>query len=125
MNLRDLQKHAVETGKIVFGEQNVVDRRERGLRFFEEACELIRASGMPYAEACALLAHEYKDRKIGELSQEVAGTQVTLLAMAEAWGVDTEQSTLSELARVLAKKDECRAKHDAKQHVAVKVTAAA
>jgi hypothetical protein len=125
MNLHELQKHAVTTGKIVFGERNLDDQRERALRFFEEACELVRAAGLPYSDACALLAEEYHVRKKGELSQEVAGAHITLLALAEAHKVDTEEVTLKELARVLAKRDECRAKHDAKTHTAVKVTAAA
>ncbi|MCK1543318.1 hypothetical protein IVB12_15490 [Bradyrhizobium sp. 179] len=123
MHLRDLQKHAVETGKIVFGERNQDDQRERALRFFEEACELVRAARLPYGDACALLAHEYRDRKVGELPQEVAGVQVTLLALAQANKVDTEEATLKELARVLEKRDECRAKHDAKTFTAMKVSA--
>jgi NTP pyrophosphatase (non-canonical NTP hydrolase) len=124
MHLRDLQKHAVETGKIVFGERNVDDQRERSLRFFEEACELIRAARLPYSDACALLAHEYRDRKVGELSQEIAGVQCTLLSLAASHKVDAEEVTLKELARVLDKRDECRAKHDAKTFTAIKVTAA-
>jgi NTP pyrophosphatase (non-canonical NTP hydrolase) len=124
MHLRELQKHAVETGKIVFGERNVDDQRERALRFFEEACELVRAARLPYADACALLAHEYRDRKIGDVPQEIAGVQCTLLSLASAHKIDAEEETLKELARVLEKRDECRAKHDAKFFTAVKVSAA-
>lgn len=126
MHLRALQKNVVETGKIVFGEANVTDPRERLLRFTEEAFELIRAAGLSYSDACNLLAYEYFNRKPGSVPQEIAGTASTLLALAEARGIDTEEVLLAEMARILEKREECRAKHDAKPAwaTAMKATAA-
>lgn len=110
----DLQAHVVETGKEVFGEANMTDCEERALRFTEEALELIRACGVRFETVAAMLAHEYYCRQIGHIPQEIAGTHSTLLSLADSLDIDARIVTLKECDRVLANKEACRAKHNAK-----------
>jgi hypothetical protein len=114
MHMHHLQAHTVETGVQVFGEANMINKEERLLRMTEEFFELIRAAGLKFKDAAAMLSYEYYERPRGEVSQEVAGVQCTLFSFAEAHGIDIETVTLKELARVLNKKEEARAKHAAK-----------
>jgi hypothetical protein len=114
MHLHDIQNRTVEVGTEVFGEAGMISRQERLYRLAEEMLELLRTAGLTYNQLSTMAAHEYFDRKPGELSQEVAGVQCTLLSFADAHGIETEAVTLIELQRVLDKKDLCRAKHAAK-----------
>jgi hypothetical protein len=125
-NLRQLQQLAVETGCEVFGEANTLNPQERLLRFGEEAMELMRARGLKFQQVAALACHEFKKKEPGETSQEIAGVQFTLLSLANAAGVDAQDAVQKELLRVLANKEKCRAKHNAKPGaiVAQGVTAA-
>jgi hypothetical protein len=111
--IRQLQKEVDVTGREVWGDANQDSKHERILRFGEEALELMRAGGLRHSEICALLAYEFS-REVGELSQEIAGVQNTLFGVATANGVDVYDAVQKEIQRVLARKDECRAKHDAK-----------
>lgn len=114
MNIAALQKRSVDAGIEVFGKANVIDPGERAFRFAEEAIELCRACGIPFTTLVAMICHEYYERACGEIPQEIAGTQNTLLALANSHGVDVGTVTVAEIERVLARKDQCRAKHDAK-----------
>jgi hypothetical protein len=114
MHLNELQKRSVEIGTEVFGEFGMISKQERLLRFTEESLELMRAAGLTWNKLVSMAAYEFFDRQRGEISQEVAGVQCTLLSFANAHDIDAEQVTLKELQRVLDNKDECRAKHDAK-----------
>jgi hypothetical protein len=114
MDLQEIQEHTVTVGTEVFGQAGMVSKQERLYRLAEETLELLRAAGLTYNQLSTMAAHEYFDRKPGEISQEVAGVQCTLLSFADAHGINTETVTLIELQRVLNKKDLCRAKHAAK-----------
>lgn len=114
MHLWDLQKYVREVGIEVWGVENVTNTHERKLRFAEEALELLRASGLSFSTVLQLLQHEYHDRQVGEVGQEIAGTFNTLLGLASSLNLDVEELALNELGRVLANKEKCRTKHDAK-----------
>jgi hypothetical protein len=110
----DLQEHTVSAGTEVFGVENMTNPEERLLRFAEEFFELVRAAGMPFDKLAAMLCYEYYVRKKGDVPQEIAGVQCTLYSLAEVLGYDVRIETLKEIERILAKKEECRAKHAAK-----------
>lgn len=55
---------------------------ERSSRFFEEATELAQATGLPRELAQTIFDSVY-DRPSGEVRQEVGGTFITMLALAE------------------------------------------
>jgi hypothetical protein len=114
MQLRDLQKRCVEIGTAVFGAKNATDPNERTLRFAEEAFELLRARGVKFITLQQMLVHEYFERSAGEESQELAGAQNTLFALANSLGYDLEALVLADQDALLAKKDAASAKHAAK-----------
>jgi hypothetical protein len=93
------QSNIVEIGTKVFGEASMVSTQERLMRFTEEAFEVMQAAGLPLTEVLRMAAHVY-ERKIGELSQELAGTSVTLHALADAHKIDLEEVTDKEISRV-------------------------
>lgn len=71
----------------------------RTARFLEEAIELAQATGLPEHAIHHLVAHVF-GRPPGDAAQEVAGSLVTLVALAEALGVDAGEAGLREAARI-------------------------
>lgn len=82
-----------------FGEPTAADVSERAMRFTEEALELAQSVGMSDATALRLVDYVWS-RPAGEPSQEVGGTMVTLLTLAEQHGLDVLASALTEIARI-------------------------
>jgi hypothetical protein len=83
----------------VFDEKVWNSVQERGLRLLEEATELAQALGVTRDEAVRLIHYVY-NRPVGNVGQEVAGTMVTLAAVAVAAGVDLEAVALVEATRI-------------------------
>ncbi len=124
--MRPTQDYTVACAREVFGELNMDDQRERVFRFGEEAMELMRSAGLKFSDVMALAHEEFMVKPTaGELKQEIAGVQVTLFGLASSHKIDVGQEVATECARILAKKDLCRAKHNAKPAhlVAQKVSA--
>lgn len=97
----------------VFGEDSANNRRERALRFFEEACELARVEGLTKGDMNRLVEFEH-GRPPGVKSQEVAGVGLTLLTLAALDDIDVHDVCFNEIRRLLANRDKIRAKGDAK-----------
>jgi hypothetical protein len=72
---------------------------ERALRLLEEACELAQALNVTRDDAIRLVNYVY-NRPVGNPGQEVAGTMVTLAAVACAAGIDLEGVVLAEADRI-------------------------
>jgi NTP pyrophosphatase (non-canonical NTP hydrolase) len=103
----DLQRYTLQHNIILWGEKafgNVTmrNRKERLLRFFEEALELVQAGGIEVEDILTLTAHVYK-RPPGLVAQELGGVGVTAYTVAEAFGLDLEDAVLTEVERVLEK----------------------
>jgi len=98
-----------------FGAEIANDRRERCLRFFEEAAELCQALGMTEDMAYKLVAYTW-GRDAGDPFQEVGGVKVTLAALCQAADIDMVQAGEVELARISAPEvmAQVRAKHQTK-----------
>ena len=108
------QKVIVRIGAEVFGAANMVSRDERLKRFMEEAVELVRAAGLS-SEAILKVVEYELGRPVGpDVNQELGGAGVTLYALADALGQDLDTQIVTEIRRVEANKDRCRAKHAAK-----------
>jgi len=84
---------------LVFTEAEIVDWRERVLRFVEEAIELAQAVHLDAATLHRLVDYVYS-RPVGEVSQEVAGCLVTLYAAAHSLGVDSDEVFEDEFKRI-------------------------
>jgi hypothetical protein len=85
----------------------------RNFRFLEEALELVQSLGCTKKEALALVDYVY-GRPVGEPKQEVGGTRVTLALLCTANNINLADAGEVELARVLTKLEEIRAKDAAK-----------
>lgn len=73
--------------------------RARAMRFLEEAIEACQAAGVESAAAEQLLAHVYA-RPAGDVAREIGACGVSLLAFAEASGVDADVAEACEFRRV-------------------------
>lgn len=85
-----------------FGSEEALSIPHRGLRMFEEAGEGAQAAGVTLE-----LAHKMVDyiwgRPVGNLGQELGGIGVTVLALAQAAGLDADAEEVREIDRVLSK----------------------
>jgi hypothetical protein len=84
-----------------FGELSFKNGSERSRRVLEEAIELAQACDLPL-EKVIELAHYVYGRPVGEVPQELAGLSMTLLALAESYGLDLAQIQKAEIERVLS-----------------------
>lgn len=109
----DYQKRVDSWMKVCFGEEIRMDKIERNHRFFEEATELVQATGMTKSECLQLIDYTF-DRNIGEINQEVGGVLVTLSALCSALGLQMNEAGETELKRIWTKVDAIRAKQAAK-----------
>ncbi|WP_052119847.1 hypothetical protein [Inquilinus limosus] len=90
--------------KKCFGE-NTLAVKERSKRLLEEALELAQAGGVPLEEVLHLSAYTY-GRPVGQLSQEIGGVAVCLLALGYSANIDVDQVEQDEILRVVSKPDQ-------------------
>lgn len=86
------------------------DKQERNFRFLEESLELVQAAGFPKEEALNMVDYVYS-RPTRDLPQEIAGSMLTLLALAEAHGFDANSVAEQEMIRIEANADSIREKN--------------
>lgn len=92
-----------------FGEHNAHDRTEHTHRYLEESLELAQALGCTESEVMWLVRYVYS-RPRGEVAQEIGGVMVTLAALCAANSCSMASCGEQELARVLTRIEEIRAK---------------
>lgn len=95
------QKNVLAWVRRSFGEHCATDLEERGSRLIEEAIEAGQACGVSEETAIAIVKHIYS-RPVGELSQEIGGTMITIHALAESAGFDFEACAETEWKRIEA-----------------------
>lgn len=83
----------------IFGYEVASNVPERTLRFVEEAAELAQACGASAAELHRLIDYVFS-RPTGEPAKEIAGSMVTLYALASALDVDADKMLEAELVRI-------------------------
>ncbi len=83
----------------VFGASHLC-RRERTLRFVEEAIELAQACGLERKDVDRVLDYVFARPK-GEVAQEVGGVSVCLLALCSSTGLSADVCEDDELSRIL------------------------
>jgi len=83
----------------VFSEKEATDVPERAIRMAEEALELAQACGVDAATLHRLVDY-VMSRPVGKPAQEIAGTMVTVYALAGALGVDADSEFEVELVRI-------------------------
>lgn len=92
-----------------FGIKLANDTDQRTQRFLEEALELAQSAGLSEYNARQLVRYVYS-RPVGELTQEVGGTMVTLAAFCSAHSVNMDDCADTELSRCWDKIPIIRAK---------------
>ena len=91
-----------------------LDRRERMLRFAEEAIELAHADGLDESVLHRLINRVYS-RPRGSIGREIGQSQATLELFAESIGASAEREARREWERVRAvPQDEWRRRHKVK-----------
>ena len=96
------QQGVYEWGCACFGKEDMDSVRVRGLRFAEEAIELMQAIGVDKSQVIDLIEHIYA-KEPGEVAQEVGGTSITLLALCHQQGLNAEQCEWNEYHRITTK----------------------
>lgn len=95
------------------------DPQERINRFIEESIELAQALGVDKDRVCHIVNYVYS-RPVGEIFQEVGGASLTLLALCETIGINTDDAEAIELERVLGMDlEKLRAKQNSKAEAGV------
>jgi hypothetical protein len=92
-----------------FGVEITNDKTERTHRFLEEALELAQAAVCTREEAHLLVDYVF-NRPVGEFSQEVGGTMVTLAGLCSAYGESMDDCAATEIKRVWTKVEAIREK---------------
>lgn len=95
----DFQKRVAQWMGIAFSESVVNDKRERAMRFFEEAAELCQSIGLMREEAQTLVNYVF-NRPTGDTIQEVGGVMVTLSALCNTVNISHELAGEVELERI-------------------------
>ena len=116
--LRERQASVTAWVRKCFTEAEAKDAPERSLRTAEEALELAQAVGVD-AETLHRLVDYVFSRPVGKPEQEIAGTMVTLYAMANALGVDADAAFETELERIQTPEviERCRRRQHEKRAV--------
>jgi hypothetical protein len=95
-----IQREIVSVGCRTFGRENMTNRKERLLRFLEEAIELVRAGGISRSSVEAMVAYEFGRDKGPDLNEEFGGAACTLFAAADAHQLDLLDVAMIEIRRV-------------------------
>lgn len=106
----------------VLGDDIFENTKERALRLVEEALELAQAIGVTDVDLHRLVDYVYA-RPVGEVSQEVAGTMVTLYAVAASAGVDADEAYKKEVIRIHTPEIEAKVRRRQQEKREVLVTA--
>jgi len=93
-----------------FGEESASSKKERVLRFIEEALELAQAAGLSQGECLTMVDYVFS-RSVGEPKQETGGTVVCLAALCSAMGFDMMTAAFVELERCKLNTGRIREKH--------------
>lgn len=94
---------------------------QRGLRHAEEAIELAQACEVPPELLHKLIDHIY-GQPPGAIYQEIGGSGMTLLVLAETAGISADKAESDELMRVLDKPlEHFSARNDRKNDLGFKV----
>jgi hypothetical protein len=101
MRLAAMQKSVSKWVNTRFGNECLLDRKERAMRVVEEAMELAQSVGLTYGDCITIAGHVFA-RPAGEVAQEHAGVMVSLLASATANGFLLEDVTKVEIERIWA-----------------------
>lgn len=111
---RDFQDETDKWMKECFGDTIPKDKAERNYRFLEEALELVQSCNIAKEDVIRLVNYTF-NRPIGEITQEIGGTMVTLSALCSAHNVSLGISSNLELERCFKNIEKIRIKQANKE----------
>jgi hypothetical protein len=107
--MHKFQIKTAEWLKKCFSPEVAADKKERSLRFIEEAVELVQSTGLTEDDVLKIVYYVY-NRDTGFLNQEIGGVMVTLAGLCEAENEQLQTCALVELMRVNANIEKIREK---------------
>lgn len=107
----DMQNTVVTIGIAAFGANNMVNRRERALRFLEEALELAQSTGLSAEDVETVKTYVFSRPVEPHVGKELGGTLVTLFALADAHKSDLLSDGWIEIRRVAGRLQAADEKH--------------
>jgi len=118
LEVRNVRQLAVALWAIeCFGEAEASSVPQRALRLAEEAIEAAQAADVDERLVHDLVKYVY-GRPVGDISQEIAGVGITLLALAASVGVSADVVEREEFERVLSKPRDFFTKRNALKNTA-------
>lgn len=79
--------HKIESW--ILGDHRGLDTyKARAEKFFEEACELVHATGLSKEDMLALVEFEFERGPTGSVEDKVGGVTVSLSVLSAAYGID-------------------------------------
>lgn len=96
------QRVVARWAREAFGELEARSLAQRALRLLEEAAEAAQACSVDLGTAISCL-HIVYGKPTGDLSQELGGIGVTVLALADAAGLQADECERDEVGRILGK----------------------
>lgn len=111
--MRQLQTETHEWMTRALGPGIRDDKRERILRFLEEAMELCQVCELPVGAIYAMIDYTY-NRPVGEIEDEVGGVMICLAALCNANFVDMQTAVDTRMLLCHQNMEAIRLKHMAK-----------
>jgi len=99
MNMRDFQDRVCEWIVKCFPPSLYASKRERALRFLEEAMELAQAEGLTRLDVARMAGYVF-NRPVGGTQQEVGGVMVTLAALCWNENIYLDVAAKREIERI-------------------------
>lgn len=99
MDMRAFQDRVCEWIVKCFPPMLYASKRERALRFLEEAMELVQAEGLTCHDAHRVITYVF-NRAVGETQQEIGGVLVTLAALCWNEGIYLDVAAKQEIERI-------------------------
>lgn len=97
--MTDMQDRVDHWVRLALGNESLMSKGERIMRFIEEATELAQAVDLPKDKLINLVEYVY-NRPKGDVNQELAGVMFTLMALATSYGFDAIDVLDTEIERV-------------------------
>ena len=110
-SIGDFQCGAADWITACWGKNCLFHKRERGLRFAEEAIELMQAIGLSRDDVSAMQDYVY-NRKKGDIDNEIGGVLATLAGLATAHMINMEGVARDILLSCWARSLHIRQKHE-------------
>ena len=111
--MRQLQTETAEWMTRALGPGIRDDKRERVLRFLEEALELCQVCELPIEAIHNMIDYTY-NRPVGEIKDEVGGVLICLAALCNANDVDMQTAVSVRMRLCYQNMEAIRLKHMAK-----------